>query len=97
MIALGAYVWSRTTGTSSDFNITSVLFAAAPRWLHLLGQPIALLIGGIDLSVGPLAGLPGRGRILLRHRRESSGAHGRSGSSLMLALAAAVGAVQRHR
>ena len=40
----------------SDFNITSVMFACAALGFISLGQTFALLLGGIDLSVGPLAG-----------------------------------------
>ncbi len=47
---------SATTCYVSDFNITSVMFACAALGFIALGQTIALLLGGIDLSVGPLAG-----------------------------------------
>ena len=40
----------------SDFNINSVMFACAALGFISLGQTFALLLGGIDLSVGPLAG-----------------------------------------
>jgi ribose transport system ATP-binding protein len=56
MIALGAYVWSQNDRYFSDFNITSVMFACAALGFISLGQTFALLMGGIDLSVGPLAG-----------------------------------------
>jgi ribose transport system ATP-binding protein len=56
MLALGAYVLSRNDRYLSDFNITSVMFACAALGFIALGQTIALLLGGIDLSVGPLAG-----------------------------------------
>ena len=56
MIALGAYVWSQNDRYFSDFNITSVMFACAALGFISLGQTFALLLGGIDLSVGPLAG-----------------------------------------
>jgi ribose transport system ATP-binding protein len=56
MIALGAYVWSQNGRYFSDFNITSVMFACAALGFISLGQTFALLLGGIDLSVGPLAG-----------------------------------------
>jgi ribose transport system ATP-binding protein len=56
MLALGLYVYQRNELYVSDFNITSVLFACAALGFIALGQTIALLLAGIDLSVGPLAG-----------------------------------------
>jgi ribose transport system ATP-binding protein len=56
MIVLGAYVLSQNERYLSDFNITSVMFACAALGFISLGQTFALLLGGIDLSVGPLAG-----------------------------------------
>ena len=56
MLALGAYVWTQNDRYLSDFNITSVMFACAALGFISLGQTFALLLGGIDLSVGPLAG-----------------------------------------
>jgi ribose transport system ATP-binding protein len=56
MLALGAYVLSTNHRYLSDFNITSVEFACAALGFISLGQTFALLLGGIDLSVGPLAG-----------------------------------------
>jgi ribose transport system ATP-binding protein len=56
MFALGAYILSRNSRYLSDFNITSVQFACAALGFISLGQTFALLLGGIDLSVGPLAG-----------------------------------------
>jgi len=56
MLALAAYVSSRNERYFSAFNITSVMISCAALGLIALGQTIALLIGGIDLSVGPLAG-----------------------------------------
>ena len=56
MVALGAYVLSQNSRYLSDFNINSVMFACAALGFISLGQTFALLLGGIDLSVGPLAG-----------------------------------------
>jgi ribose transport system ATP-binding protein len=56
MLALGAYVQSHNGRYLSNFNITSVEFACAALGFISLGQTFALLLGGIDLSVGPLAG-----------------------------------------
>ena len=57
ILALGAYVLNKNSRYLSDFNITSVMFACAALGFISLGQTFALLLGGIDLSVGPLAGL----------------------------------------
>jgi ribose transport system ATP-binding protein len=56
MLALGAYVLQHNSRYVSNFNITSVEFACAALGFISLGQTFALLLGGIDLSVGPLAG-----------------------------------------
>lgn len=56
MLALGAYVLHRNGRYLSSFNITAVMTSCAALGFIALGQTIALLIGGIDLSVGPLAG-----------------------------------------
>jgi ribose transport system ATP-binding protein len=56
MVALGAYVLSGNSRYLSDFNINSVQFACAALGFISLGQTFALLLGGIDLSVGPLVG-----------------------------------------
>jgi ribose transport system ATP-binding protein len=54
--ALGIYVLSHNSRYVSNFNINSVMFACAALGFISLGQTFALLLGGIDLSVGPLAG-----------------------------------------
>ena len=56
IMALGVYVLNENSRYLSDFNITSVMFACAALGFISLGQTFALLLGGIDLSVGPLAG-----------------------------------------
>jgi ribose transport system ATP-binding protein len=56
MLALGAYVLHHNSRYVSNFNINSVMFACAALGFISLGQTFALLLGGIDLSVGPLAG-----------------------------------------
>jgi ribose transport system ATP-binding protein len=56
MLILGAYVLSRNERYLSAFNITSVMTSCAALGFIALGQTVALLVGGIDLSVGPLAG-----------------------------------------
>jgi ribose transport system ATP-binding protein len=56
MVMLGIYVLLHNSRYLSNFNITSVMFACAALGFISLGQTFALLLGGIDLSVGPLAG-----------------------------------------
>ncbi|HET7900257.1 MAG TPA: ATP-binding cassette domain-containing protein [Candidatus Nanopelagicales bacterium] len=56
MLALGAYVFAHNSRYLSPFNITSVMTSCAALGFIALGQTVALLTGGIDLSVGPLAG-----------------------------------------
>ncbi|MDC5292659.1 hypothetical protein NRA57_18560, partial [Acinetobacter baumannii] len=56
MIALGAYIFAQNDRYLAPFNISSMLMLAAALGFVALGQTMALLIGGIDLSVGPLAG-----------------------------------------
>jgi ribose transport system ATP-binding protein len=56
MVALGAYVYSGNSRYLSDFNINSVMMSCAALGFIALGQTFAMLTGGIDLSVGPLAG-----------------------------------------
>jgi ribose transport system ATP-binding protein len=56
ILGLGAYVLGKNSRYLADFNITSVMTSCAALGFIALGQTIALLIGGIDLSVGPLAG-----------------------------------------
>ncbi len=52
----GRYLLGQNPAYLSTFNITNLLTAAAALGFIALGQNIALLTGGIDLSVGPLAG-----------------------------------------
>jgi ribose transport system ATP-binding protein len=56
MLVLGFYVLTQNDRYLSDFNVTSVMFACAALGFIALGQTVALLLGGIDLSVGPLTG-----------------------------------------
>jgi ribose transport system ATP-binding protein len=55
-ILLGLYVFSQNPNYFSSFNISNILLLATALGFIALGQTIALLMGGIDLSVGPLAG-----------------------------------------
>ena len=53
---LGLYVFGQNPNFLSAFNISNILLLATALGFIALGQTVALLMGGIDLSVGPLAG-----------------------------------------
>ena len=53
---LGLFVFSQNTNFLSFFNIYNILLLATALGFIALGQTVALLMGGIDLTVGPLAG-----------------------------------------
>ena len=53
---LGLYVFGQNANYLSAFNISNILLLATALGFIAMGQTIALLMGGIDLSVGPLAG-----------------------------------------
>jgi ribose transport system ATP-binding protein len=55
-ILLGLYVFSQNANFFSAFNVYNILLLATALGFIALGQTVALLMGGIDLSVGPLAG-----------------------------------------
>jgi ribose transport system ATP-binding protein len=55
-VLLGLYVYSQNANFLSVFNIYNIFLLATALGFIALGQTIALLMGGIDLSVGPLAG-----------------------------------------
>ncbi|BEP15907.1 hypothetical protein acdb102_42180 [Acidothermaceae bacterium B102] len=85
MVALGAYVYSQNSRYLSAFNITSVTLLVAALGFIAMGQTTALLMGGIDLSVGPLSGfLVVIGSFFL--------GEGQSGWSVILGLALMAGA-----
>lgn len=54
--ALALYVFGQNDNYLSAFNVSNILILATALGFIALGQTIALLMGGIDLSVGPLAG-----------------------------------------
>jgi ribose transport system ATP-binding protein len=56
MVFLGGYILSQNDRYLSNFNISTMLMAAAALGFIALGQTVSLLLGGIDLSVGPLSG-----------------------------------------
>jgi len=53
---LGLYVFGQNANFLSAFNIANILLLATALGFIALGQTVALLMAGIDLSVGPLAG-----------------------------------------
>ena len=55
-VLLGLYVFSQNANFLSAFNIYNILTLATALGFIALGQTVALLLGAIDLSVGPLAG-----------------------------------------
>ena len=57
IVGLGAYIYSTNDRYVSAFNITSVLMLVSALGFIAIGQTVALMVAGIDLSVGPLAGL----------------------------------------
>jgi ribose transport system ATP-binding protein len=55
-VLLGLYIQSQNANFLSAFNVYNILLLATALGFIALGQTVALLMGGIDLSVGPLAG-----------------------------------------
>ena len=55
-VLLALYVFGQNENYLSSFNVSNILILATALGFIALGQTIALLMGGIDLSVGPLAG-----------------------------------------
>lgn len=56
MVGLGIYIHSKNARYTSAFNINSVLQLVAALGFIAVGQTIVMLVGGMDLSVGPMAG-----------------------------------------
>jgi ribose transport system ATP-binding protein len=57
MLVLGFYTYSVSPRVLSAFNVGSALTLLAALAFISLGQTTAIVTGGIDISVGPLAGL----------------------------------------
>jgi ribose transport system ATP-binding protein len=57
MLGLGAYVYAHNSRYLASFNITAVMINCAALGFIAVGQTIPLMMAGIDLSVGPLAGM----------------------------------------
>ena len=55
-VLLALFVNYQNTNFLSVFNVYNILLLATALGFISLGQTVALLMGGIDLSVGPLAG-----------------------------------------
>ncbi|WP_322410039.1 ATP-binding cassette domain-containing protein [Microbacterium invictum] len=56
MVVLGAFIFAQNDRYLGEFNISAMLLLVSALGFIALGQTIALLTGGIDLSVGPLVG-----------------------------------------
>jgi ribose transport system ATP-binding protein len=56
VVVLGGYIFGQNDRYLSAFNISTVLLAVTALGFIALGQTVSLLLGGIDLSVGPLSG-----------------------------------------
>lgn len=56
IMGLAGYIFAGNDRYFSAFNINSMLTLAAALGFISIGQTVALLVAGIDLSVGPLAG-----------------------------------------
>ncbi len=56
IVMLGLYGFSQNSHFLSSFNVANMLMLATALGFIAIGQNIALLLGGVDLSVGPLAG-----------------------------------------
>ncbi|UOQ59217.1 ATP-binding cassette domain-containing protein [Leucobacter rhizosphaerae] len=57
IIGLAGYILGLNDKYLNAFNVTSVLTLTTALGFIALGQTMALLLGGIDMSVGPLAGM----------------------------------------
>ena len=55
-VLLALYNYGQNPNFLSAFNVYNVLLLATALGFVAMGQTIALLLGGVDLSVGPLAG-----------------------------------------
>jgi ribose transport system ATP-binding protein len=55
-VLLALFVFAQNTNYLSSFNLANILLLATALGFVALGQTIAILLAGIDLSVGPLTG-----------------------------------------
>ncbi len=56
MLGLGVYVHGKNARYTSAFNINSMLLLVTALGFIAVGQTLVMLVGGMDLSVGPMAG-----------------------------------------
>jgi ribose transport system ATP-binding protein len=92
IILLALFVFSQNTNFLSTFNVYNILMLATALGFIAMGQTVALLMGGIDLSVGPLVGF----LVVVASffiNDDKSGATIALGFFLMFALALVVGAI----
>ena len=83
IVGLAAYILAQNDKYLNPFNITSILTLTTALGFVALGQTLALLLGGIDMSVGPLVGL-----LVVIASFHFSGA---TAGSMLLGLAAMIG------
>ncbi|WP_449282036.1 ATP-binding cassette domain-containing protein [Leucobacter sp.] len=83
ILGLGAYILTQNDKYLNAFNITSILTLTAALGFIALGQTMSLLLAGIDMSVGPLAGL----LVVIASFHFSGGA---TAGSMLLGLAAMI-------
>ena len=92
IILLALFVFSQNTNFLSTFNVYNILMLATALGFIAMGQTVALLMGGIDLSVGPLVGF----LVVVASffiNDDKSGTTIALGFALMFALAFVVGAI----
>jgi ribose transport system ATP-binding protein len=56
VVLLAAFILTQNDRYLSAYNVSTVLLAVTALGFIALGQTVSLLLGGIDLSVGPLSG-----------------------------------------
>lgn len=92
IVGLALYGFAQNPNYLSAFNLANILALATALGFIALGQTIPLLLGGIDLSVGPLAGF----LVVVASFFINDGQGGATilaGFALMLAGALAVGTI----
>ncbi|MGI8392746.1 ATP-binding cassette domain-containing protein [Leucobacter sp. W1038] len=57
ILGLGALVLAQNGNYLNSFNLKTMMLSVSALGFIALGQTIVMMLGGIDLSVGPLAGL----------------------------------------
>jgi ribose transport system ATP-binding protein len=90
IVLFGIYTWSVNDRVLNSFNLTSMLTLLAALAFISLGQLAVIMTGGIDISVGPLAGLTAVIASFFVVQGKSTGTIV-LGFAIMLGAAAAVG------